>query len=324
MKTVDLDQFEIVVREAVEDDYGDLAAIYNSVEPVESTTAESIAKSDRKRSPKCRFLRIVAQKDDSVIGFGSYSQFLEECEQKVFHIVVQVLPEWRNLGVGTVLLNILIDAVNELNPSIIKSWTYGECPAGIHMLEKRGFRENLRVRASRLDLAAFDMSPYRNIRDTVRQKGIDIKTLEELIQDPERDRKLYDLARELLQDVPGCEDSDFVDFEAFVRDELGPHESSRDTYYIALHGSTYIGECILSPVPLGTTIRLNMTGVKREYRRQKVALALKLQAIASAKENGFQYMTTRNEVANTAILAINTRLGFERKADLVQYARAGA
>jgi GNAT superfamily N-acetyltransferase len=190
------------------------------------------------------------------------------------------------------------------------------------MLKQRGFDEKFRVEASRLDLTVFDMSPFGNIWDSIRQKGIDIKTLEELTPDPERDRKLYDLQWELLHDVPGCENARPIDFQAFVRDELGPHMLSPGNYHIALHGSTYIGVCVLNPVPSETTIRLNMTGVRREYRRQKVALALKLQAIASARDNGFQYMTTRNESANTAILKINARLGFERKADWIQFARA--
>ena len=55
------------------------------------------------------------------------------------------------------------------------------------------------------------------------------------------------------------------------------------------------------------------TGVRREHRRQGIALALKLKTIAWAKRIGYSQIQTWNEANNQGMLGINERLGFVRQ-----------
>jgi predicted GNAT superfamily acetyltransferase len=60
-----------------------------------------------------------------------------------------------------------------------------------------------------------------------------------------------------------------------------------------------------------------MTGVRREYRRQGVALALKLLSFRLMKERGYLRTLTNNDTANPPILHLNEQLGYiKRPGDL--------
>jgi mycothiol synthase len=68
--------------------------------------------------------------------------------------------------------------------------------------------------------------------------------------------------------------------------------------------------------PFGDTKALDqwLTGVKREYRRRNLALALKVRSVQFAKDNGYTSIRTDNDSSNTGMLAINDKLGFKRGA----------
>jgi len=53
------------------------------------------------------------------------------------------------------------------------------------------------------------------------------------------------------------------------------------------------------------------TGVLKEYRGRKIALALKLLAIRFARACGATYIRTNNDSQNAPILAINEKLGYK-------------
>jgi predicted GNAT superfamily acetyltransferase len=53
-----------------------------------------------------------------------------------------------------------------------------------------------------------------------------------------------------------------------------------------------------------------MTGVRRAYRRRKIALALKILGIQQARTRGVAEIETGNDSRNAAMLASNHKLGF--------------
>ena len=83
-----------------------------------------------------------------------------------------------------------------------------------------------------------------------------------------------------------------------------------------MSGEDYIG---LTHVMLSGNDGLyqGLTGVKRGFRRKGIALALKLRAIAYAKEIGKRVIVTNNDVSNQSMLALNQRLGYVRQPDKI-------
>ena len=58
------------------------------------------------------------------------------------------------------------------------------------------------------------------------------------------------------------------------------------------------------------------TGVLREYRGRGLARALKVLATEEARQQGRRWISTMNNARNTAMLAINSSLGYERQPGL--------
>jgi len=83
-------------------------------------------------------------------------------------------------------------------------------------------------------------------------------------------------------------------------------------YFIAKRGDEYVGVSDVSlfeAMPGGLT--QGFTGVKREYRRRGLATALKLHGIVYAQTHGYKIIQTFNKPQQTAIRALNEKLGFQ-------------
>jgi len=66
-------------------------------------------------------------------------------------------------------------------------------------------------------------------------------------------------------------------------------------------------------------LRTGVTGVRREYRRRNIALALKVRALEFGKSQGYRQVITENEINNQGMIAINDRLGFVKNPAWLHY-----
>ncbi len=152
------------------------------------------------------------------------------------------------------------------------------------------------------------------MRKRIEEHGISISTFaEERVRDPRCVEKLYELTTLLSQDDPAR--GPFVPPAYNAREALMWLEMPYmlpDAYFIAKRGDEYVGVSDVSlfeAVPGGLT--QGFTGVKREYRRQGLATVLKVCGIAYAQSHGYQIIQSFNKPEQTAIRALNERLGFE-------------
>jgi GNAT superfamily N-acetyltransferase len=79
---------------------------------------------------------------------------------------------------------------------------------------------------------------------------------------------------------------------------------------VALDGDTFVGESALWKEAGTANLNVGATGVRREYRRRGIALALKVRACTFAKNYGCAQIRTWNAQTNRAMLSINESLGF--------------
>lgn len=299
--------------EHTSEDYNAVVHVMNTVwrEPI--YTADDLRRDDKEQPPQLVLRRFVAEVDEQIVGFGSFAHNEKSYHRQRFWVHLDVLPDWRQRGIGTQLYDHLLAimqaeySANELHTDTTDSRNHS-----VRFLEKRGFREDKREPKSRLDLAEFDWSRFQGLDAKIAAIGIKIRALSDLMRDDSNALyKVYELHQRLVRDVPGPAPRTKVDFDSW-KDGY----SSTNPYYLpeanfmALHDGAYIGLTSLWGLKSDEKLYTGMSGVKREYRRKGLATALKLRSIAFAQAQGTRTLLTSNNSANP-MLQLNLKLGFE-------------
>lgn len=246
-----------------------------------------------------------------ILGYGSIEQTIFRPKYRLF---LMSEPKWLQAGVGDLLLDQLMNDLVEAGAITVWHRNYAHGTEVLDFLVDRGFVETNRVWDLRLDLAAANLSAFANVDDKLAAREISITTFAaEHKQNPDAAlHKLHDFLNLVKTDDPERHPFTPIPFESVV------HWFSRkyvlpDACFIAKHGEQYIGFTDLNhiePIPQG--IMHGFTGVAREYRRQGVATALKVRAIAYARERGFQTIRAFNAPKHQAAMALNEKLSFRR------------
>jgi GNAT superfamily N-acetyltransferase len=297
----------------------DIHASQGIIWPEYPRTPETWAESDRYINPGSISQRWVACLDGSiatdgrVVGFGEYRQNKHSHHPHWIFINIEVHPAHQRQGVGSALYEQLLSDVISLNPHALRANAFANLPQGFHFLEKRDFYEAFRETPVHLDINAFDPAPYRELESKLQEKGIRIKTLQELASDPLRDRKVYDLYWEIFDSLPR-EDTNFTrpPFEAWCMQELHDPTLLQDAYYIAMLGNEYIGLRELYKEPGNNALLGGLLGVRPSYRHQHIGLAMQLRGIQYGRENGIPLLKTCTGIKNTAMQALFNKLGYVR------------
>jgi mycothiol synthase len=313
---------EMNIRVSRAEDYPAIVNIHNSLNiawPERPRTPEGWAEADRNRNPKCKFRRWVAVKDTDVVGFGSYGQGRFDYRPQRFHVNVEISPNYQRQGFGAALYDQIMAQLQPFDPSVLRADAFTNLPQGFPFLQKRGFYEAFRETPVRLKVTSFDPSPYAGSEAKLLAKGIVIKTLREMECDPGRDRKIYDLYWEAVQDMPREEIRiEKPDFEEWVKLGLNDPTILHDAYFIAVRGDEYIGLRELGKDPDSDVLQGGLLGVRRAYRQQGVGLAMQLRGIAYAREHGYPELKTCTAVQNVPMQALFNKLGYARGPEWLQ------
>lgn len=308
------------MRIFVTDDYPALVDVYNASWHRYPTTLAQLQTQDQaaRRHPASRFQRYVVERQGHIVAFGQYDQPPRFYEPGRFRASIFVHPQYQRQGIGTRLYQRLIEELGELNTFTLWARIREDMPGGVQFASKQNFYEELRVWELRLTVANFDVTPYATLNNMLDAQGIEIKTLKELESDPERYQKLYDITKEAGQDLPPTEHWALPSYDDFKRDTL---VRTAEAYFVALKENNYIGLSYLTEYRQEHYCGIGFTGVRRAYRRQGIALALKLHGIAYARQHAYTSIRTTLDSANRASFAMNERLGFVKQPAWIVFAK---
>jgi GNAT superfamily N-acetyltransferase len=311
----------VQLRPFTEHDYEAFVATLSAIYPEYPESVADHRHWDATRDKRCYMYRVLAEQDGLVIGFGQYNNVAYMFDPQKFWLDLGVHPEYRGQGIEAHIYNHLIDHVTPREPSLFwancrEDWAYR-----MSFLAERGFVEKMRYWESRLDVASFDPNRFAGASERVADQGIVIKTLRELEGDPQRDQKLYQLIKTVVQDVPSPDGHTEVAFDVWLKGLQGNPNLLPDAYFIALDGERYVGLSNLWRMEGVKDLSTGLTGVLREDRRLGIALALKLRAVDYAKRVGAPQIRTGNEQNNRAMLSINEAFGFAKMPPWIDFVK---
>jgi GNAT superfamily N-acetyltransferase len=300
-----------LIRPFTPADYPTLARIAGAAFPDYPASAEEKEFGDTRRDPKCRLARWLIERDGRAVGYGEYGQRSSAYHPRRFHINVIIQPDSQGRGLGRALYDQVMSALSLFDPLSVRVQIREDRTRSVRFLHDRGFVEDMQTFESRLDVTAFDPAPFAEALARVRALGIEFKTLRDLEDVPGHWQKHYEMTQELRADVPFPEPYTWLEKSVWLSALLKNPGLLSDACLFAVKEGEYIGVTMLKAS--GGDLTTGLTGVRREHRRQGIALALKVRAIAWAKENGYLRIKTWNEANNRGMLGINERLGFVRQ-----------
>ena len=301
--------------------YPGIVTLFNSIDPEEHASVSDITERDRRRDPKFKFQRWVAIEKDEIVGAGYYTQSIWFAHPQKFMIWVGVHPGHQRGGIGSTLYETIMQGLQPFDPLALRTRATEDRPSSIRFLEKRGFQEVIRDVPSELNVQTFDLSRFTGLEDHFREYGIEIKTLPELEHDPERNQKLYDLDWEISLSVPGdlAAGMGRRGLDKYVEYAITGSRAIPQAFFVAVKGDEYIGLSHVLSMEKGVSLYQGLTGVKPPYRRRGIGLAMKIRGIAYAQASGHALILAENDAKNIPMLAMNERLGYVRKPDLITF-----
>ncbi|MFQ5838425.1 MAG: GNAT family N-acetyltransferase [Thermoplasmata archaeon] len=322
-KTKDHARLAIEIQDFQPQHYEDILEIHNILFPDRGMSLEELRFDDESWDyEKYTFKRRVAvNAADEVVAFGEYGHSPSVFHPQKFWLEINVHPKWQRCGIGTLLYDTLLGELRGLGAIEVRSGAQESRPEAVRFLQKRGFVEKMRTWESALDLSRFDPSKFRRSLEPL--EGVEITTLAHERNDrSDLELRLYDLAKTLMKDVPLPGNYTPVSLELFRRWTLESPGTMPEGYFLAKVRDEYVGQCVLErQLGLEKTLHHGLTGVRREYRRRGIAMALKVRALAWAKGAGYATVRTWNDSKNQGMLAINERLGFEREPAWISFGK---
>ncbi len=188
---------------------------------------------------------------------------------------------------------------------------------GAQWATAHGYREIGRRIQAAIDLERFDPPRWEERADAARRRGIRLASLDELRGSRDAAafeallHEIYEVEAEAWEDVPIATPTAHWGFDAFRRLLLEQPGNAPDLDLVAFDGDTVAGFTSSFRSRGGWKGGTGFTGVRRAYRGQGIAFAVKVRALARAKASGVRWMLTTNDEPNKAMRAVNHALGYE-------------
>ena len=304
-------------------DYSAIVAIFNANFPGFAETESEFRYGDNYREDKHHFARVVAEDKSGVtVGYGQSAHDTHSFHPTQFTVDVFVTPEQQGEGYGKALFDHVVAELAPLNPTTLRAYTVEGTERGLRFLANRGFTEEMSYAESWLDVSAFDASRFLGADERVLTQGLRLTTFTELgDSDPAVRRKLYEFSQVIQQDIPAPEPPTPIAYEVWEK-RFAHSGYLPQAQFLALDGEEIVGLSALWGREADDHLQTGVTGILRTHRRRGIALALKLRAIAFAKERGCPIIRTDNEVNNEGMLSINRALGFVKQPGWVGFVRS--
>jgi GNAT superfamily N-acetyltransferase len=244
---------------------------------------------------------LLAERDEETVGGGFALTGWHTPPHRAMGAAL-VPPEHRGGGVGIGILDALEGWAADHGATELEGPVAEDDEKSLAWAAGRGYTEAGRNSRLVLDLTAIEAP------EPSPPSGVEIVAWADR---PELARGLYEVAREVVPDIPGQEEEDLGTLEEWLsRDMQGDSDDPRAVFVALVDGEVAgFAKLALAPERADRAYH-DLTGVRRDYRGRGIAAALKRTQIAWAKQNGYTSLQTSNEVRNEPIRRLNERHGY--------------
>jgi RimJ/RimL family protein N-acetyltransferase len=292
----------------------DLPALLDLLNPyyLEPVTPEQWLKNQGEELAQGSTLRqIVAEHaNGALLGYSLVKREYGTWDPGRLHLWLIVSPPARNRGIGTRLYEDGLRFVSEHNAYRLDTAVRDDDSASLAYAQRRGFAIDRHMFGSRLDVQAFDETPFADAIEAAQATGIRFFSMSDLGNTPEAQRKLYELNKYVDGEIPG--ERVFPSFEEFSEMVYGSEWYVPDGQIIAADGDRWVGMSAVGYFPQTESMRVMITGVESAYRGRKIGMALKLLTHRCARQRGVKHLYTGNDSHNAPMLAVNEKLGYTK------------
>ena len=245
-----------------------------------------------------------------VCGYAIISQNHHEYTEGKYDIELVVAPDQRRQGIGTRLLQVLMETAVEQSAIGVRCYTDRTDAAGSEWAVKLGFERTLVCCDVVLDVSECQIPSANTLADNAAALGIRVSTFaDEMASDPSAPHKFHALSSEIRRDIPGPDVLEDVPFEQFLKSLDSPNRLG-DAQFVAIRDGQWVGMSTLWRRGADDVLQTGATGVVREERGKGIAMLLKYYAVQYAKDRGAPQIITDNAEQNAPMRAINKKLGF--------------
>jgi mycothiol synthase len=317
-----MDENRYELRAFRDADYAAVAALQNANYPEEPVSVESLRHlfDTLFRDAGLHQVVVVDRGTGEVVGGGGAFRLPFETDSARLGIVGSVLPAHQREGIGSHVYDALASAARRRGASALSCRVWERSTSGRAFLASHGFVERRRHWRSRLEVASADASPLAPLARSLEAGGIELTTLaREGARDSEVLTRVYELHAEAAQHVPREGTYTPIPFDQFRRFFLEGESTLPDAWFLAKAEGRYVGISQGARDPARPDVlQQYFTGTLPEFRRRKIALALKLMLVDYAQRNGYAFLETTNDSLNLPMWALNRGLGFQKVRETIQ------
>jgi mycothiol synthase len=272
--------------------------VWNAVTPREPSAPLESIRRRIERQPERLYLVATEETETVGLGFAGPAQSPGRTA-----LAVRVLPSHRRRGIGSKLLDELLEHAAGLEPEYVSGMLFEDDAESLRWAHNRGFEEYGRqVELSReLRLDEPEPSP---------PPGIDLAEL-----DAGRFEDAYAVWVEGFPDMPTSPQIPAPTYEEWLEEEI-----SGPVTFVALDARQVVGAAALFHRTDGLAEH-GLTAVLRSHRRRGIATALKQALIHWGAANGYRELTTWTQDGNAAMQAVNLKLGYRPRPAVINVRR---
>jgi len=259
--------------------------------------------------------KLIAEINSQMVGWINIGQFRKE-NSHIFFFDIFINPENQHQGIGTRLYNKFISIIKPMGCTKIISYIYDHVnwASGKSFLEKHEFVHISTNREYSLNIQNVDFNQYNSLLNEVLNLGFRfVEPIKENYNSSEHYKKLESMQWSYFQDMPYPEGITHTrsNYELWLKKQEFFEKENYGIELLVLNPEgDYIG---------GTKLEVDSSepekcwtenlGIIKEYRRKKLATALKIEALKRLQKRGFTEIRTDNE-ENNPMYKINVHLGF--------------